>query len=115
MSIEEVRTYALSLPHAQEDMRYGPDWLVLSIGHKIFMHINLAAIPPYFNMKLPPETNAELRSRYEGVTPAYHMNKTHWSDIAVEAFADDQLRQWIDASYWLVRKSLPKRVQATLG
>ncbi len=114
MNIEDVRAYCLSLPHADEDMRYGPDWLVMSIRHKIFVHINLAAIPPYFNVKLPPDVNVELRDRYEGVRPGYHMNKTHWSDITVEDFSDAQLREWIDTSYWIVRRSLPKRVQAEL-
>ena len=39
MNIEDVREYALTLAGADEDMPYGPDWLIFRIEGKIFLHI----------------------------------------------------------------------------
>lgn len=39
MNIEDVREYALTLAGANEDMPYGPDWLIYRIEGKIFLHI----------------------------------------------------------------------------
>ena len=34
MNIEEVREYAMALPGVEEDMPYGPDWLIFRIEGK---------------------------------------------------------------------------------
>lgn len=33
------------------------------------------------NLKCEPMEADFLRAAYEGVTPAYHMNKTHWNSV----------------------------------
>ena len=101
MNIEDVREYALTLKGDTEDMPYGPDWLVFRIGGKIFLHIWLESPEPTCAVKLLPEMGQQLRERYEGVCPAYHLNKAHWNDIYLEMMDDALVRQWIRGSYRL--------------
>ncbi|MGX8682236.1 MAG: MmcQ/YjbR family DNA-binding protein [Bacteroidales bacterium] len=35
-------------------------------------------------LKLPPERNEELRVQYDAITPTWHWNKKHWSDVYYE-------------------------------
>ena len=111
MNIENVRDYALTLRGATEDMPYGPDWLVFRIGGKIFLHIWLESPEPTCAVKLAPEQGQQLRERYEGVRPAYHLNKTHWNDVCLDMMGDEQVMQWIRQSYELVLSRLPKRLR----
>lgn len=111
MNIEEVREFALTLNGATEDMPYGPDWLVFRIGGKIFLHIWLESPEPTCALKLDPEMGQQLREQYEGVRPAYHLNKKHWSDIYLEMVDEKHIRQWIEQSYKLVLLKLPKRLR----
>ena len=112
MNIEEVREYCLMLPGVTEDMPYGPDWLIFRIEGKIFLHIWLEAPIPAIAVKLPPDEGEELRDKYNGINPAYHLNKQHWNDIWIESgFTDGQIKGWIDESYNLVLSSLPKRLR----
>ena len=37
------------------------------------------------NLKCDPIEADFLRKVYEGVFPAYHMNKTHWNSVALES------------------------------
>lgn len=111
MNIEDVRNYALTLAGAQEDMPYGPDWVVFRIEGKIFLHIWLEAPEPTCAVKLEPEYGASLRERHHGVRPAYHLNKTHWNDIHLNSNDDANVMQWIAMSYSLVLSKLPKRLR----
>ena len=79
MNIEEVRLYALSLPGTTEDQAYGADWVLFRIEGKIFLHIWLNAPEPTCAVKLPPEQGQTLRDHYDGIRPAYHLNKVHWN------------------------------------
>ena len=116
MNIEQVREFCLSLPGSTEDMPYGPDWLVFRIQGKIFLHIWFEAPLPTIAVKLKPEVGEALRDSYNAITPAYHLNKTHWNDIWIESgFSDDQIQSWIMESYKLVKSSLPQNKQNELG
>ena len=111
MNIEDVREYALTLSGASEDMPYGPDWLIFRIEGKIFLHIWLESPEPTCAVKLPPEVGLSLREHYDGVRPAYHLNKTHWNDIYWEMIDDELTKQWIRQSYELVLSKLPKKLR----
>ena len=52
-----------------------------------------------------------LREHYEGVRPAYHLNKTHWNDIYLDRIDDELTMQWIRQSYELVLSKLPKKLR----
>ncbi|MCK4747486.1 MAG: MmcQ/YjbR family DNA-binding protein, partial [Bacteroidales bacterium] len=61
------------------------------------------------SLKCDPELAIELREQHPEVTPAWHFNKKHWNTINMDgSITDEQLRKWIDHSYDLVVKSLPK-------
>ena len=109
MNVEEIRSYALALPGATEDMPFGPDWLVFRIEGKIFLCLCLGAAEPKCALKLPPEEGVSLRERYEGVRPAYHWNKVHWNDVYLYLLDGSLVKELIKKSYMLVRSRLPKR------
>lgn len=54
-----------------------------------------------------------LREQFEGITPAYHMNKTHWSDLYLERLDDNFVKHQIQASYNLVVSKLQERIRET--
>ena len=57
------------------------------------------------NLKCDPMEADFLRSVYEGVTPAYHMNKTHWNTVYFDAdVSDEELIRMTQASYALTQK-----------
>ena len=66
------------------------------------------------NLKCRPEKAIELRESYDFVKPGYHMNKKHWNTVEFYRSPDSLVKQWIDDSYQLVVKSLPKKIQAEL-
>ena len=69
-----------------------------------------------------PGVTAELRARYEGVRPAWHMNKRMWSDVYFGSDVSDALvcrlvensYRLVENSYRLVRDSLPAKERETL-
>lgn len=107
MNIEEVRYYALSLREVTEDL-FAENWLSFRIEGKWFLLIQLDAPEPRVAVKLPPNEGMALREEYDGVRPAYHMNKTHWNDLYLERLNDDFVRKQILHSYQLVVSRLPK-------
>ena len=81
MNIEEFREYCLSLPGVTEKMpftalndAYSRDVLCFYVGSKWFCYVNIVLFDRCC-VKSTPEEAAELRARYEGVRPAWHMNK----------------------------------------
>lgn len=114
--MEEVRDNALSLKGVTEDMPFGEDCLAFRVGQKIFMCVNLAAFEPVIALKLLPETNEELREEFMGITPAYHWNKKHWSDVSLQGdVPDKRIYSLIDLSYHLVVSKLPKNLRLRCG
>ena len=111
MNIEEVRLYALSLPGTTEGQAYGADWVLFRIEGKIFLHIWLNASEPTCAVKLPPEQGQTLRDHYDGIRPAYHLNKVHWNDVFLDEIDDDMVKELINQSYRLVLSKLPKRLR----
>ena len=111
MNIEEVRLYALSLPGTTEDQAYGADCVLFRIEGKIFLHIWLNAPEPTCAVKLPPEQGQTLRDHYDGIRPAYHLNKVHWNDIFLNEIDGDVVKDLINQSYRLVLSKLPKRLR----
>lgn len=64
-----------------------------------------------FACKLSPERNEELREQYEAVTPAFHWNKKHWSDVFYEQLEPELVMTLIKESYELIVSKLPKAVR----
>lgn len=112
MNIEEVREFGLSLPYATERLPFGPDTLSLEIGGRIFCLMTLAGEWDFYNLKVDPDYSVELRERYTGIRPGYHMNKRHW--ISVDFYGDvpDAVqRELIQHSYRQTIAKLPRHLR----
>lgn len=112
MTIEEVREYALSLPHVTEDMPFGDEHITMRVGDKIFMIIPLTRGETYIGVKCDPDLAVELREKYPDIEPAYHLNKKHWNGIRCDGhLSHDFIRTQIKHSYDLVYSKLPLKVR----
>ena len=118
MNIEQVREYTLSLYGVTEDQPFGDDNITFRLEGKIFMCLSLGGdeheirdSEPRLALKLSPERNEELRAQFSVVTPAFHWNKKHWSDVYYEQLDDTQIEEWIKESYRLVASKLPKAIR----
>ena len=118
MNIEQIREYTLSLPGVTEDQPFGDDNITFRLEGKIFMCLWLGSdkqdikdSEPRLALKLSPERNEELRAQFSAVTPAWHWNKKHWSDVYYGQLEDSQVMEWIKESYHLVASKLPKLVR----
>ncbi len=118
MNIEQVRDYTLSLYGVTEDQPFGDDIITFRLEGKIFLCLwvggskhDMKESAPRFAVKLSPERNEELREQFSAVTPAWHWNKKHWSDVYYELLDEAQVEEWIRESYLLVASKLPKAVR----
>lgn len=77
-SIDSLRAYCLSFPHATEKLQWG-ETLCFKIGTqgKIFALMNLDAVPPGLCVKCSPESFAEL-TEIEGIVPAPYLGRYKW-------------------------------------
>jgi predicted DNA-binding protein (MmcQ/YjbR family) len=108
MNIETIREYCISKKEVTESFPFGDDTLVFKTKGKIFAMVNLDG-ELRLNLKCDPDLAIELREKYSSVLPGYHMNKKHWNTINIDGTAPDkEVFSWIDHSYEVVVKSLPK-------
>ena len=114
MTLEAFREHCLSKPGFTEDFPFGPETLVFRVAGKIFALMDADTFSSV-NLKCDPERAIELRERYEGITPGYHMNKQHWNTVRTDGSVPGRLLlELADHSYALVRDSLPKKVREAL-
>ena len=106
MNIEHVRNYTLSLNGVTEDQPFGDDNITFRVEGKIFLclwlgtgNYNVDNDNLRFACKLTPERNEELRELYDNITPAFHWNKKHWSDVYFEQMEPDFVMGIIRESY----------------
>ncbi len=114
MTLEDFRAHCLKKPGFSEDFPFGPEVLVFRVGGKIFALLDVDAFESV-NLKCDPERAVELRERYEGIKPGYHMNKQHWNTVDAQGGVPGKLLlELADHSYELVKASLPKKVREGL-
>lgn len=115
MYIDEFRDYCIAKKGVTEETPFGPDTLVMKVMNKMFALTGLDTYE-FINLKCEPEYAAELREREPGITPGWHMNKTHWNSVKVDGTVSDQLiKELIDHSYNLIVDSLPKKLKQELA
>ena len=114
MNIEQIRRYTLSLPGVTEDQAFGEDILNFRLEGKIFVCLWLGCGRydtkdglSRIALKLSPDRNIELREQFSAVTPAYHWNTTHWSDVYYEEMDEAIVKGLIKESYQLIASKLP--------
>ena len=117
MNLEAVRRYCLSLPHAQEEVKW-EHLLTFLIGRKMFCVISLEPSRGEdigLAFKATPEEFAELCER-EDIIPAPYMARNHWVSLQTySALPWGELQERIERSYELVKATLPKKLQAELA
>ena len=114
MTLEELQHYCAKKPGVGWDTPFGPDVLVFRVAGKAFALASIGVFDSV-NLKCDPERAIELRERYEGIVPGYHMNKKHWNTVDVTGSVPPKLLlELVDHSYDLVRASLPKKVREGL-
>jgi len=115
MNIEDFRNYCLSKKGVTEELPFDETTLVYKVLGKMFA---LTDTDDEFKIaiKSDPEKAIELRETYPDIVlPAYHMNKKHWINVIMNhSIPDKIIISWIDESYWLVVKKLPKAKQKEL-
>ena len=90
-------------------------WFI-KFGEGFFLLTGLDSEELRFNVKCDPDKALELREQFSCVLPGYHMNKKHWNTIIVDgSVSSKQLKEWIDHSYELVIKSLPKKIREQMN
>lgn len=114
MYIDEFRDYCLAKPGVTEGTPFGPETLVLKVMGKMFAVTGLDKYE-FINLKCDPEKSEELRERWEGIRPGWHMNKTHWNSVFVDgSVPENMIRELIDHSYEIVAASLTKKLKEEL-
>lgn len=114
MDIESFRARCLSYSGTSEETPFGPDTLVFKVMGKMFALCDIQNFESV-NLKCDPEKAIELRERYSGIRPGYHMNKQHWNTIESGSIDNKLLLELIDHSYNLVRSGLTKKLQQQLN
>ena len=122
MNIESFREYCLSLPNVTEKMPftkvkdpYSRNVLCFYIGSKWFCYVNIEVFDRCC-VKSAPDEAEELRARYAGITPAWHMNKRLWNDVYFNSdVSDSKILELVAESYRLVLGSLPAKERKILS
>lgn len=115
MNIEDLRNYCLSLKNTEETFPFDSVTLVMKIGGKMFAIIPLDVTETSIALKCNPNLAIELREKYNCVQPGFHLNKNHWNTVYISSeITSDQICEWINHSYDLVKASLPKKIRETL-
>jgi len=106
MEIDEIRIYALSLPDTEECFPFGENNLVLKTKGKIFIILDLMALPATMNYKADPEDIILQREEFpDAIFPGFHMNKKHWNTLHLNRhFPSALIKEIVHTSYKLVRK-----------
>ncbi len=115
MNTEEIYTYCMSLPHAEDTFPFDQVNLVFKVGGKMFALLPLDK-PEIIIVKCDPERAIELRERYAGINAAWHFNKTHWNQMDLTGSVPNALiEELIRHSYDLVVAKLTRKVKASLN
>jgi predicted DNA-binding protein (MmcQ/YjbR family) len=116
MHADEIREYCLGKKGVTECLPFDNDTLVFKVLDKMFLLLALEKKPLSMNVKCSPEKAIMLREEYpHHVLPGYHMNKIHWNTVVInEQLSEKLILNFIDESYALIVKSLPKSKQLLL-
>jgi len=114
MNIEEFREFCLSKKGTTEEFPFDEDVLVFKVRGKMFALTNVQRFQS-ISLKCDPELATNLREQYPAVTAGYHLNKKHWNSVLMNgSVPGEMIRNWIDHSYDLVVKALPKATRMDL-
>lgn len=111
MHLDSLLQFTATLPGTEDSFPFDAKTLVLKVGGKMYLLVD-AENPTQMNLKCDPERAIELRERYDGIQPGYHMNKKHWNTVDLQGSVDEKLIfELVKHSYELVFASLPKKIR----
>ena len=115
MDLEKIRRFCLKKKGVSESLPFDEETPVYKVMGKMFLLSNLTP-PVSINIKCDPEFAVELREKYDAVTPGFHMNKLHWNTVTLDgSIPDKYIYEWIDLSYELIVRGLPKKEKESLS
>ncbi len=101
MSVESIRRFCLSFPHAIENLQWGDD-LCFKVGGKIFALLSLSSVPQSLMFKCNPETFAEL-VEHEDIIPAPYLGRYKWVAFQrLDVLPWSEVKDLIEQSYQMV-------------
>ena len=111
MNRRDLIDYCLTYPAAYEDYPFdyiadADVWTVMRhrANKKSFALIYGRTGKLCVNLKCEPFEADFLRQAFEGISPAYHMNKNHWNTLVVSSYVpDEELKRQIGNSYDLIK------------
>ncbi len=112
MSPDELRSWCLGMPGAEETFPFTPGTSVFKVkaNGKMFALSVLDSRPLGVSVMCDPELATDLRVAHEAVTPGYHLNKRHWITVRIGGDLDDaHVRALVEDSYDLVKPKRPRR------
>jgi predicted DNA-binding protein (MmcQ/YjbR family) len=113
MTLDSIRRYCLSLPHATEQVQWGND-LLFKIGGKMFAIAPLEPAAVVLSFKCTPDNFAELTERL-GIRPAAYLARNYWISLeTADALPPPETKQLLRESYDLVFAKLPKKARTQL-
>jgi len=114
MTRRELIDYCLTLPAVYEDYPFDDGaahsgdgaWTVMRhrTNKKGFAHIYKRNGKLCVNLKCDPFEADFLRRAFVDISPAYHMNKTHWLGITIGGdVSENELKRMVGNSYDLIK------------
>lgn len=118
MNLEDFRNLCLSFPCAKENSHWTePQYqnlVTFTVVDKWFCLLDMDK--KACNLKCPVESVIELQDKYQGVQPAWHMNKTHWITVLLDSDVPaEEIKILVKQAYDLIVASLSKSKRAELG
>lgn len=116
---EKILEFAAALPSSVLDMPFEDDFETTVFRHGeggkwfgLLMRVEKSRVgiagegkADVLNLKCDPEESFIVREMYEGIIPAYHMNKRHWISVILESGVPlDFAQRLIEKSYDLTEK-----------
>ena len=122
---DAVMEFALSLANAVADQPFEEDFETTVFRHgeggkwfgllmnlpKRRVGIESDGMVDVLNLKIDPEESYAVREMFEGIFPAYHMNKRHWISVILDGSVPmDFCEILIEKSYGLTKKNTKKKI-----
>ena len=113
MNRKDLIDFCLTFTDVYEDYPFSDDTNWVTMRHKT----NKKIYAMFFdwnkklcaNLKSDPMRSDFLRGVYEGIIPAYHMNKTHWNTVFINEVPKEELFDMITHSYNLTAQKMPSK------